>query len=253
MIIDTNSLNQGYLPKKQRRGCKDIWNAHLVKGAYYSDHDIPICPTYLPSGLPQELISYKEAKTIFNKETKIGRHNFQYPAFVHFYLDDYQFDGARDGIWIKPEKALEILIHFAGIITPDFSTYSDFPDPLKRYNTYRMRAFGYWCYTKGISVINNVRWGTSETWEYCFDGIEHNSVVCIGNVASGLREIENRYDYKIGFQKMLNTIKPCTIIILGSSNYEIFDYARKEGIELLTFMSPTNNAFIKRKKGEKHE
>jgi hypothetical protein len=30
----------------------------------------------------------------------------------------------------------------------------------------------YWCYTQKIPVINNARWGTEETWEYCFDGIE---------------------------------------------------------------------------------
>ena len=41
--------------------------------------------------------------------------------------------------------------------TPDFSTYQDFPEPLKVYNTYRMRAFGYWLTKNGIKVINNIR------------------------------------------------------------------------------------------------
>ncbi|MCR5148221.1 MAG: DUF4417 domain-containing protein [Eubacterium sp.] len=155
-----------------RAGCKDLWNAFMVKGATFSIHDIPHCPTYLPKGLPSELISYEKAKQIYSKELKKGNCNFHINAFVHFCIDDQKFDGNRTGIWNSPFKAIDIIRHFDGIITPDFSTYADFPLYIKGYNTYRMRAFGYWCYCQGIPTINNVRWGTSETWEYCFDGID---------------------------------------------------------------------------------
>lgn len=102
-------------------------------------------------------------------------------AFVCWFIDDYKFDGPR-GIWHDSAHVLKVLRHFAGAITPDFSTYQDFPEPLKIYNTYRMRAFGYWLGKNGIPVINNVRWGTPESWRYCFDGIPDNSIVCIGTV-----------------------------------------------------------------------
>ena len=92
-------------------------------------------------------------------------------AFVCFYMDDYKYDGIR-GVWHDAVGALKVLRHFSGIITPDFSTCQDFPEPLKIYNTYRMRAFGHWAGESGISVINNVRWGTNESYRYCFDGIE---------------------------------------------------------------------------------
>ena len=32
-------------------------------------------------------------------------------------------------------------LRYSGIIAPDFSTYSDFPKPLKLWNIYRMNAF----------------------------------------------------------------------------------------------------------------
>ena len=35
-----------------------------------------------------------------------------------------------------------------------------------------MRAFGYWISKQRIEVINNVRWGYSFTYSYCFDGID---------------------------------------------------------------------------------
>ncbi|MBQ0071809.1 MAG: DUF4417 domain-containing protein [Spirochaetales bacterium] len=55
------------------------------------------------------------------------------------------------------KSALKILRHFSGVITPDFSTNQDFPEAIKIYATYRMRAFGSWLGCEGIEVINNVR------------------------------------------------------------------------------------------------
>ena len=223
----------------------------MVDGAIFSSHDIPLCPTYIPGGLPKELISYAEAKTLYNRETRDGNNNFHHNAFIHFFCDDQHFDSVRNSIWLFPEKAMAMIQHFSGIITPDFSTYSDFPDPIKRYNTYRMRAFGFWCKSLNIPVINNVRWGTPETWEYCFDGIDKNSVICIGTIASGLRELENRLDFCNGFLEMIRMLTPKSIIVYGSSRYEVFRKAQEIGIEIIPYISQTNTAYQIRKGGPK--
>lgn len=167
---------------KIRAGCKDVWNAFMVKGAIFSENGIPFCSTTTKE-IPQAPISYTEARAIYNRQMKRGNKNFFMNAFVHFYQDDYKFDDSRCGIWIVPERAAKIFRHFAGIITPDFSTCLDFPFPLKIFNTYRMRAFGYWYGTLGGAVINNVRWGEEDTFGWCFDGIPLNSIVSIGTVA----------------------------------------------------------------------
>ena len=223
-----------------RAGCKDIWNAFMVCGANFSANDIPICPTIVKN-IPKYLISYTQAKTIFNKRKKAGDKDFFENAFVHFYIDDYKFDG-KSGIWVGYGKSEEILQHFAGIITPDFSTCADFPEPLKVYNTYRMRAFGYW-HGKilGGAVINNVRWGTPETFKYCFDGIEKNSIVSIGTVASNLKNPQNRKIFSAGFEKMLEVLNPHTIIVYGSDKYPCFDDVR-EKIKIVRFRSETDLA-----------
>ena len=105
-----------------------------------------------------------------------------------------------------------------------------------------MRAFAYWCYTKGIPTINNVRWGTSETWLYCFDGIESDSIVFIGTVASGLRRLINRPDFEIGLNKMVEILHPHTIIVYGSAQYDFFERLKEEGINIIAFPSETNKA-----------
>jgi len=229
-----------------RKGCQDIWNAYFVSDASYSDHDIPFCPTTAKS-IPEKLISYVTAKGIYKKELAIGNSQFHIDAFVHFCIDDQKFDGVHSSIWHYPDKALDVLKHFSGVITPDFSTYADFPDPLKRWNTFRMRAFGLWLTKQGISVINNVRWGTIETWEYCFDGLPENSILFIGTVASRLRNLSNRPIFDSGLKELVNRLHPHTLIIYGSSNYPIFDELKENGINIISFQSDTSIAFERRK------
>ena len=216
-----------------RAGCQDVWNAFMVKGVDFRGRDIPYCPT-TATILPKNLISYPEAKTIYNKHKH--EKDFFIDAFVHFYIDDCKFDSPSSGIWADWKTALKILRHFAGIITPDFSTCLDFPEPLKLWNTYRMRAFGYWYGRQGGAVINNVRWGTGETFDYCFEGITTNSVVAIGTVASNLRNPANRNNFVIGFKRMLKILNPHTIIVYGSDKCKCFEEVRKK-IKIIRFRS----------------
>lgn len=225
-----------------RIGCVDVWNSYMVKDAsFVLGTDIPVCPTTAKL-LPKELVSYTKAKSI-HKKMVASDPDYHIDSYVHFYIDDQKFDGKRSSIWLYPEKSYEILRHFAGVITPDFSTCLDFPDPIKRFNTYRMRAFGFWLGTKGISVINNVRWGTEDTWEYCFDGIPLNGIVAIGTVASGLKYLENRELFENGLLHMIEVLKPHTIICYGSANYSVFKDLIASGITVISFPSETSIAF----------
>ena len=125
---------------KVRAGIKDVWNAFMLEGASYTQNDIPICHTSAVAP-PEDVITWEEAKSIYKKHLAKKDKFFTHKAFVCFYMDDYKFDGTR-GIWHDYNHALNVLRHFGGVITPDFSTYQDFPEPIKIYNTYRMRAFG---------------------------------------------------------------------------------------------------------------
>ncbi len=235
-----------------RPGCIDMWNAFMVAGASFTiGSDIPLCPC-AATEIPQKLISYVEAKHL-HKEKNKTEPDYHVDATIHFYIDDQKFDGPRKGIWADPFGALEIIRHFSGIITPDFSTNFDFPDPQKRFNTYRMRAFGRWVGINDIPVINNVRWGTEETWEYCFDGIPYNSMVAIGTVASGLRKTSNRDIFEAGLYKMVEYINPHSIIVYGSANYKCFQNLKKKGINIISFSSDTSLAFSSRKGDDHHE
>ena len=231
------------IKKQIRKGIIDVWwRPYMVAGADFSKNDIPFCPTTATT-LPVMIITYKEAKEIYSREMRRGNKCFSHLAFVCFFEDDWNFDSIS-GIWFRSSRAYKILSHFAGIITPDFSTYQDFPYPLKIWNTYRMRAFGYWYGTIcGNAVYNNVRWGTSETYRYCFDGLPKHDIVVIGTVGGSPRKKIDRPRFEEGLTEMVRVLQPYTIIVYGSANYQCFRKLEKQGIKIIAYSGKTTKAF----------
>lgn len=234
--------------RSARPGIVDTWNAFMCDGAKWSPNDIPHCPTILAK-IPSRIITWVEAKSVYKK--RIGKDpSFKDNSFVCFYIDDQKFDGTRAGIWVQPHRSLEILSHFKGIVTPDFSTYQEFPYPVKLYNTYRMRAFGYWCGQNGLEVINNVRWGTEESFSYCFDGLEKNNIIAIGTVGGNPRKILDRPRFERGLSELVSRLEPKTILTYGSSKYPCFEKLREMGVEIYEYPSATAEAFNRGKSNE---
>ncbi len=239
----SNDTNSNYI-NKPRKGSKDLWNAAFLDGATYTEgNDIPICHK-CNGTIPKGMIAYDDAIGLHKKLIRKDS-SYHIDKYVHFHIDDQKFDGNRSGIWFYPEKLIDLLRHFAGAISPDFSTYADFPDALKRWNIYRMRAFDFILQQNGINVIPNVRWGTSETWNYCFDGIPTNGIIAVGVVASGINKLENRKYFMDGLIKAIDLLKPHTIVVYGSDNYDLFDKIREQGINVVAFPSKTSLAFKK--------
>ena len=229
----------------KRRGLFDIWNAFMCEGASFSDKDIPYCPTIM-TDYPETIITWEEALRIYRREYR-KNNSFHIDAFVCFYIDDQKFDGVRNSIWLFPKRALKILKHFNGIITPDFSTYQDFPYPIKIYNTYRMRTFGYWVGCNGLEVINNSRWGTEESYDYCFDGLPQNSIIAIGTVGGGPRNLIDRKRFENGLFEMVKRLNPHTITVYGSANYECFEILKNQGINVISYEGKTCESFRRRR------
>lgn len=211
-----------------------MWNAFMVEGATFCGKDeIPFCPTTL-TVIPGKVIAYDETRSSPDCD-----------ALVHFYQDDQKFDG-KQGIWLSPQDKPERIGKYSGIITPDFSTYQDMPRALKVFNTYKMRAFGYWMTTRGIPVVNNVRWGDPDTYEYSFAGLPKSSILAIGSHGC-IRQKENQSRFEQGLEKMVELLEPHTIIVYGSMRLPIFDWLRKQNINLVGYSSRIHQVMAKRK------
>ena len=90
--LNTLKYSQKHDIIKVRKGCVDMWNAFMVRGAAFTNNDIPYSPTTAFT-VPVSLVSYEEAKTIHKNAMHNGHTDYIVKAFVHFFLDDQKFDG----------------------------------------------------------------------------------------------------------------------------------------------------------------
>ena len=110
---------------KIRSGCRDIWNAYMLRDAQFTDYDIPYCPT-TANKIPDKIITWEEAKSIYKKHISKKENDFKEKSFVCFYLDDYKFDGAK-GIWNNAKNALKILVILMVLLLQIFLHIKIFP------------------------------------------------------------------------------------------------------------------------------
>ncbi len=127
---------------------------------------------------------------------------------VHFFVDDYRFDGIYD----NPERSLKKLSQYAFLLTPDFSTYAEMDLWRQLESVAKNRWCGAYWQSKGLIVIPTISWSTSRSYEFCFDGVEKGSIVAIGMIGCK----GNRLGFMRGYNAMLEKINPSVVICLGT-------------------------------------
>ena len=129
---------------------------------------------------------------------------------VHFFVDDYQFNR----LWTNIDGYLEMLSKFKCVMSPDFSTYTDFPKAIQIYNHYRKHWVGAYLQEYGIEVIPTISWSTKDSFEWCFDGEPQGGCIAVssqGCIASN----ERRKLFIDGYCEMVARLQPETIIFYG--------------------------------------
>ncbi|MBR7020007.1 MAG: DUF4417 domain-containing protein [Lachnospiraceae bacterium] len=127
---------------------------------------------------------------------------------IHFFVDDYRFAD----IYEHPERSLSKYSQYAFLLTPDFSTYADMDLWRQLESVAKNRWCGAFWQSHGLKVIPTVSWGTSRSFDFCFDGIETNSIVAIGMIGCK----RNRLGFMHGYDAMLDKINPAKILCLGT-------------------------------------
>lgn len=203
-----------------RKGCKDIFNAFWVASASYEGiFEFPCIKAIHEA--PNRMISFSKALSCTD-----------YNQWVHFYKDDFLFER----IWRNPQRYLEILKKYNGVILPDFSLYRDMPLVMQLWNIYRSRAIGHWLQSNGIKVIVNIRFGDHRTFKYSCDGAPKNSIIAVGTHGT-LKHKKDRDIFIKGLESVIERLHPTTIVVYGSAPDYIFDKYIKAGIQILQFDS----------------
>ena len=133
---------------------------------------------------------------------------------VHFYIDDYQFER----VWNAPWRYSKTFNEFGAVMSPDFSTYLDFPKAVRVFNHYRRHWCGAYWQAMGATVIPTIEWGLPEDYDWCFDGEPDGGIVAVSNVGI-MRDKELRTNYMRGYKEMLIRLQPKEVLMFG----HIFD------------------------------
>ncbi len=161
-------------------------------------------------------------KLVACSDTRVNDNEENRKKGVHFFVDDYRFNGIYD----NPERSLKKYSQYAFLLTPDFSTYVDMPLWKQLESVAKNRWVGAYWQTNGRIVIPTISWGDARSFEFCFDGVERGSAVAVGMIGCK----RNKYHFLRGFWAMVEKIDPSQIICFGTpfpemqGNLVVVDY-----------------------------
>lgn len=127
---------------------------------------------------------------------------------VHFFVDDYRFKGVYD----NPQRTLKRYSQYAFLLSPDFSLYADMPLWRQLESVAQNRWVGAFWQEQSKIVIPTISWGTSQTFEFCFSGVEKNATVAVGMIGCK----SSRLAFMRGYNEMLERLQPEKIIVFGT-------------------------------------
>lgn len=169
---------------------------------------------YVPCGqwgmpyIRKQMICLEDVSLIACSDTKYNDNKENKKRGVHFFVDDYRFEG----IYRNPGRSLPKYAQYAFLLTPDYSLYADMNPWRQLESVAHSRWCGAYWQSKGLLVIPTVSWSTHSSYSYCFDGIERGSIVAIGMVGCK----RNKSAFMKGYAEMLDKISPEAIICFGS-------------------------------------
>lgn len=155
----------------------------------------------------QELDS-GEVKLIACSDTKQNDSESNKKRGVHFFVDDYRFNGIYD----HPERTLSRYSQYAFLLSPDYSTYSDMSMWRQLENVAKNRWVGAYWQSMGLTVIPTVSWGLTQSFDFYFDGIEKNATVAVGMIGCK----RSKLHFMRGYNAMLEKLEPSKIICFGT-------------------------------------
>ena len=171
--------------------------------------------------IPEEITGIYDTPVIYGEEyagdtmwisfQEAARRQYKRDEFgVHFFIDDYQFQK----LWTGREKYRNVLPGFKAVMSPDFSIFTDWPEPVKLWNHYRKHLLGAWMQSIGCRVYPTISWADEDSYSWCFNGDPRKATVCVSSVGTQMNK-ESKRLFLAGYDKMLERLEPKTILFYG--------------------------------------
>ena len=115
-------------------------------------------------GIPlvkKQFLDVNNLSLIACSDTKSNDYSGNTKNGVHFFVDDYRFNG----VYNNPEKSLAKYSQYAFLLTPDFSTYADMSLWRQLESVAKNRWCGAYWQSKGLTVIPTISWSTPSSYD----------------------------------------------------------------------------------------
>lgn len=225
--------------KRRKRGLlPDVFGAYILNNAQVEGkYDLPLVG-YFGDEFPDYIALY----------TNLFEYHKTKNTAVAFFQYDEQFDSINsiwNAICLKKEKLLrkykERFKNIQFVICPDYSITGDMPKAMQIFNIYRSRIVGIWLRDYcGCTLIPNLRFNNSNSYDFCFDGIAYGSVVCLSILGLCAKK-EDVCNLKNGLHEAIKRIRPKTIILYGECEqkkyFSIFSEVINEKIPIIKPLS----------------
>lgn len=218
--MDKNKLESGHpsvlpgleeyavsIPEAQKKSAphRDIYNLRLLSGLTSANHfGLPCLKGFIPSIVSKPL-PFHEARAIWRKGKALKGY------FIHFYIEDEKFECVRK----TPEKYIEMLKSADFIISPDFSTYRNFPFPVLLKNAFDNILLGAYYERMGVRVVSNTIWSTPLFYDILFSGQPEGGAICVSSNSLNLRDKKGIKHWLHGYQEAIKRLNPALVIRLG--------------------------------------
>lgn len=182
---------------------KSMRSDNLFMRNEYSSHgkwNIPL--------IKKQAVDVENVTLIACSDTRSNDNETNTKNGVHFFVDDYRFNG----IYNNPEKSPRKYSQYAFLLSPDFSTYADMNLWRQLESVAKNRWCGCYWQEQGLTVIPTISWSTPRSYEFCFDGVEKNSIIAIGMIGCK----QNKKEFLRGYDYMLSKIEPEAVICFGT-------------------------------------
>lgn len=199
---------------------RDVFCAYLTNRTHYvGKYDLPEVSCYIDE-YPNYICIYPEKQNYHKTEN----------TAVGFFVDDYKSD-STDGLYYAIKTRNKVLLkkykerfkNCKYVIAPDFSMYSDMPLYQQIENLAHSRIVFLWLFLEcGVTAIPFAGWGSLETLDFCFDGIEEGSTVAI-SLKGPMDNKEEKELAKKAVNKLIKTVSPRALIVYAVCSNDTID------------------------------
>src|SRR4030042_2707584 len=190
----------------------DGFRSKRLPGSYYSVNQDKIFPIENEYGIPT--MAGVSTNDIDLSLPLLEYRSKEKDGICHFFLDDYRFES----VWNHPSKALKAVLSYKCALSPDFSSYVDWPIAINLWNTYRNRWCGRLWQEYGQTVIPTVGWASEQSYKFSFLGIPKGSIVAIGFFRR--MGIEQGQFFFKGYEELIKQVDPEKVLVYSSKFIE---------------------------------